>query len=295
MKEVYGGAENADVLNNVTLNITNGTFDQVFGGNNVGGRITGSITVNIEETGCKPVIIGELYGGGNMAGYSIYGYKEVNGKWVPRTSNTDEGTGPASPYSDPQINVKSFTGIGNIFGGGFGETAVMVASPTVNIDVVKGRFSNQTSHERFTNKQWTLDSANKRYSKTIGGATVYVPAHEVNTIGGIYNVFGGGNAAKVIGTPHVKVGTQDYVEITTNLSDVRGYCTRTGGAGTQANPYTYSEPITGENAVTPTANTSYYKKVEGVDIRGNIYGGGNNAEVQGDTDVVIGKAAPTTP
>ncbi len=295
MKEVYGGAENADVLNNVTLNITNGTFDQVFGGNNVGGRITGSITVNIEETGCKPVIIGELYGGGNMAGYSIYGYKEVNGKWVPRTSNTDEGTGPASPYSDPQINVKSFTGIGNIFGGGFGETAVMVASPTVNIDVVKGRFSNQTSHERFTNKQWTLDSANKRYSKTIGGATVYVPAHEVNTIGGIYNVFGGGNAAKVIGTPHVKVGTQDYVEITTNLSDVRGYCTRTGGAGTQANPYTYSEPITGENAVTPTANTSYYKKVEGVDIRGNIYGGGNNAEVQGDTDVIIGKAAPTTP
>ena len=116
-----------------------------------------------------------------------------------------------------------------------------------------------------------------------------------DVIGAIYNVFGGGNAAKVIGTPHVKVGTQEYVEITTNLSDVRGYCTRTGGAGTQASPYTYSEPITGENAVTPTANTSYYKKVEGVDIRGNIYGGGNNAEVQGDTDVVIGKAAPTTP
>ena len=31
--------------------------------------------------------------------------------------------------------------------------------------------------------------------------------------------------------------------------------------------------------------------VEGVDIRGNVYGGGNNANVTGDTKVVIGKEA----
>lgn len=36
--------------------------------------------------------------------------------------------------------------------------------------------------------------------------------------------------------------------------------------------------------------TTYYKKytVLGVDIRGNVYGGGNNAEVTGNTNVVIG-------
>ena len=37
--------------------------------------------------------------------------------------------------------------------------------------------------------------------------------------------------------------------------------------------------------------TTYYRKypVVGVDIRGNVYGGGNNAEVTGNTNVVIGK------
>ena len=32
--------------------------------------------MNIEETGCRPIIIGELFGGGNRAAYSIYGYTE---------------------------------------------------------------------------------------------------------------------------------------------------------------------------------------------------------------------------
>ena len=38
---------------------------------------------------------------------------------------------------------------------------------------------------------------------------------------------------------------------------------------------------------------TYYRKypVVGVDIRGNVYGGGNNAEVTGNTNVNIGKRA----
>ena len=275
MKEVYGGAEDADVLDNVTLNITNGTFDQVFGGNNKGGRVAGSITVNVEETGCKPVIIGELYGGGNLAGYSIYGYKQVNGKWRPRTSDTDDGTGPNTPYASPVVNVKSFTGIGNIFGGGYGQGAVMVADPTVNINVVKGRFSDKTSAERFTVKGYVLEddpnnSGKKRYSKTIGGNTVYVPEHEENTIGAIYNVFGGGNAAEVIGTPHVNIGT-----LTGEVISL------------------VSKPIEDSEGKTPSQDgwTPSYeiRTVEGVDIRGNVFGGGNEAAVTGDTKVVIGK------
>ena len=275
MKEVYGGAEDADVLDNVELNITNGTFDQVFGGNNKGGRVAGSITVNIEETGCQPVIIGELYGGGNLAGYSIYGYKQVNGDWEPRTSANDEGTGPNTPYASPVINVKSFTGIGNVFGGGYGQGAVMIADPTVNINVVKGRFSDKTSAERFTVKGYVLEadpnnSGKKRYSKTIGGNTVYVPEHEVDAIGAIYNVFGGGNAAEVIGTPHVNIGT-----LTGEVISL------------------VSKPIEDSEGKMPSQDgwTPSYeiRTVEGVDIRGNVFGGGNEAAVTGDTKVVIGK------
>ncbi|MBQ2180324.1 MAG: hypothetical protein II450_07980, partial [Prevotella sp.] len=60
--------------------------------------------------------------------------------------------------------------------------------------------------------------------------------------------------------------------------------------GTEESPYTYIA-ATG-NAV---EGTKYYEEkdvendVLGADIRGNVYGGGNNAEVTGNTNVVIGK------
>ena len=58
------------------------------------------------------------------------------------------------------------------------------------------------------------------------------------------------------------------------------------GSGTTADPYEYI-PATG----TAVDGTTYYKRysVLGADIRGNVYGGGNNAEVTGNTDVIIGK------
>ena len=126
LNAVYGGAEDADIHGDVELTITNGTFDRVFGGNNKSGQINGSITVNIEEVGCRPIIIGELYGGGNLAPYSIYGYN---------TDGTPKESG-ANPSDDPEVNVKSFTSIGTVYGGGYGEQAVMVGSPTVNINEV---------------------------------------------------------------------------------------------------------------------------------------------------------------
>ena len=247
LQAAYGGAEAAAIQGNVTLNITNGTFDRVFGGNNLSGTINGSITVNVEEVGCKPIKIGELYGGGNEAGYSVYGY-DSDGKPV------ESGTTPL--YNDPQVNVKSFTSIGNIFGGGYGSGATMVGNPTVNVNEVYGRYYN----------------------------------------GAINNVFGGGNAAKVIGNTNVNIGTlakvsiRSFVEKTVTVgTSVEGLYTRSG-EGTEESPYTYIA-ATG-NAV---EGTKYYEEkdvendVLGADIRGNVYGGGNNAEVTGNTNVVIGK------
>jgi hypothetical protein len=68
-------------------------------------------------------------------------------------------------------------------------------------------------------------------------------------------------------------------------SNVSTLYTRSG-AGTTADPFVYT-------AATETAveGTTYYEKkdVIGADIRGNVYGGGNNAEVTGNTNVTIGK------
>jgi hypothetical protein len=258
LQAVYGGAEAADIKGNVTLNITNGTFDRVFGGNNLSGTIGGSITVNVEEIGCKPVKIGELYGGGNQAGYSVNGYND---------DSTPKESGPKL-YEDPQVNVKSFTSIGEVFGGGYGAGATMVGNPTVNVNVANGRYYNDEV------------SVVGENAETSGHYPI--PSHAKGKMGAINNVFGGGNAAKVIGNTNVNIGTLEEVYVVKQVNvgdDVSSLYIRN-------NDGTY-------NAATGTAEegVTYYEKkdVLGVDIRGNVYGGGNNAEVTGDAKVNIGR------
>ena len=255
IEEIYAGAENADVGNDVSLTITSGKFGRVFGGNKTSGRLHGSIVVNIEENPeCStPIIIGELYAGGNEAPYSIYGYKkDSNDKWIPReksdydamsASQKDaEGIGSA-PHNGPMLNVRAFTSIGNIFGGGYGESAVMVGSPVVNINEVEGgrAYSGETK---------TLND---------GVQVTLQPRAADGKMGVIGTVFGGGNAAKVIGDTHVNIGTTK-TETFESIED---------------------DPATTEN--------EKVKTVVGADIRGNVYGGGNNAAVEGKTNVVIGE------
>ena len=252
LQEAYGGAEAADIHDNVTLTITNGTFNRVFG----------------------PVVIGELYGGGNLAAYSIYGYND---------DGTPKETG-SNPFDDPVVNVRSFTSIGAVYGGGYGTGARMIASPTVNINESLGTpdsypTTGDYDANGFKGKTITLDEGKETEHK------VTLPAHTKGKMGAIGDVFGGGNAAEVKGNTTVNVGTSEYEEIVSVATgaDVTGYYTRSG-EGTEASPYTYDE-ATG----TAVEGTTYYQKVLGVDIRGNVYGGGNNAEVTGDTNVNIGK------
>ena len=258
IEEIYAGAQNADVGSDVSLTITSGKFGRVFGGNKTSGRLHGSIVVNIEENPecTTPIIIGELYAGGNKAPYSIYGYKDekdANDKWIPRqksdydamsdSEKEAEGIGSA-PHNGPMLNVRAFTSIGNIFGGGYGESAVMVGSPVVNINVVEGG-------RAYAGETKILED---------GVQVTLQPRAADSKMGVIGTVFGGGNAAKVIGDTHVNIGTT-ATETFVSVND---------------------DPTT-------TEVNEKVKTVVGADIKGNVYGGGNNAEVTGDTDVVIGK------
>jgi len=178
LREIYGGAKNADIGGDIELTITSGHFDRIFGGNNLGGNILGSITVNIEETGCNPITIGELYGCGNAAAYT-----------------TPEGK------TEPTINIKSFTSIGRVFGGGLGADAVVTGNPIVNINEVVGANANITPTTVYAGTERTLSD----------GTTVILPEHDSGEIGAIGTVFGGGNAAAVHGNTTVNVGTEPTV------------------------------------------------------------------------------------
>jgi hypothetical protein len=261
-KEIYGGAENANVRGNVELTITSGTFEQVFGGNNQSGAIFGHIILNVEETSCRPIEIDELYGCGNNAAYSVYGYKNGgtdssgNINYVPRTSLSDgeavvftknaNQTAHTTPkYADPEVNIISCTRIGKVFGGGLGSGATVYGNPTVNINQIKGVWAGQTIG--------TGESATKIPDK----------------LGVIGDVFGGGNKANVVGNTNVNIGTKEKVWLHQSV-DANGNYTMSPALDQPGIP------------------------VVGANITGNVYGGGNEAEVSGDTNVTIGKDGTST-
>lgn len=90
-----------------------------------------------------------------------------------------------------------------------------------------------------------------------------------------------GNAAKVIGNTTVNIATQAEVFVVKEV---------TTGAALPAGCYTRNNDGT-YDAATGTAQegTTYYEKkdVIGADIRGDVFGGGNEAEVTGNSTVRI--------
>ena len=244
--EIYAGAKAANVDSDVSLTITSGKFERVYGGNMTSGLLKGAITVNIEETGTcpTPIIIGELYGGGYKADYSVYGY-DSDGKAIENEAEKAEG----APYDNPKLNIRSFTSIGAIYGGGC--EAKMVADPKIDINVVKG-----SRYDDATLSAASTPTLNLPY-----------PAHEKGKIGAIGNVFGGGNLANVIGNTTVNVGTETTVGFVTEPIHLR----------TDAN-----------TPLTKNSDTGLYDiTVEGANITGNVYGGGCDADIVGDAQVNI--------
>ncbi len=279
---LFAGADEANVNGNITLNITNGNFGKVFGGNNLGGAVKGKITVNVEETGCQPIKIDELYLGGNEAAYSIYGYYESGetqtetGKKIlkPRESATDsrlpvkrDGTKYASisdftNYAQPELNIISCTYIGKVFGGGLGAPATMYASPTVNVNLVPGLYA---------------DGVPEMMNSLGLSADAYA---NPNNVGIIRNVYGGGNEADIVGNTTVNIAVEYVVKQVNVGASVTDYYTRSG-AGTTADPFVYT-------AATGTAEegTTYYEKGSAY-IIGSVFGGGNAADVLGNTNVTM--------
>ncbi len=316
LADMYGGAKNADVNSNIVLNIQSGRFNRVFGGNNLGGCVRGSITVNIEETGCHPIIIGQLFGGGNQAGYSVYGYKMENDKWVPREATDDLENGMTAAFADPKVNVKSFTSIGEIYGGGYGESAVIVGNTNVIINECVGDNANeemimetvddpdnpgqtitQSTGISQNTGQWIHFVAGTRKNAQDEDEdiieTVWQPEHKAGEIGTIGNVFGGGNAAPVHGSTNVLIG-----QLATVLFETPTTKTVTVNVTDPDTGDNVIDPVTGEAVTTqveePTTDADRTHTVIGVNITGNVYGGGNAALVTGDTNVLIGTEDPTT-
>ena len=269
---VYGGAKNADVNSDIVLNITNGTYTKVFGGNNQGGAVWGSITVNIQEEGCKPIIIGELYGGGDRAPYSIYGYKTVQGVLTPLEAGDNDAL--QTPYKDPRINVISASKIGTIYGGGY--LAKVVGSPHINVNMEQGKVLN-VANDYASGQDYTVHEI----VQDAQDANKYNAILEIGKIG---TIFGGGNQADVIGDTYVEIGTGTWHNGANGelvaISPARNAANITGdvfGGGNGLTNDVTSAKVTG--------NTNIY--FANGTIAQSVYGGGNLAQVSGNTYVNI--------
>ena len=220
IEEIFGGAKNADINADIDLRVTNGSaLKRVFGGNNTSGAINGSITVTIEEGGCEPIRIDELYLGGYLAPYSVYGYEMNNdGTYKYKEGATDEEgnsineriplTSGNNPKQDPRINVISATHIGNIYGGGY--KAKLVGNPHVNVNMKPGkilaRYVVNTEDNPFVGEH--KDNENHVIWK---GKEIAQDGDGILEIGTIDNIYGGGNLADIVGNTYVEIGTGRWI------------------------------------------------------------------------------------
>lgn len=252
---VYGGANRADVTGPIVLTITEGRIANVFGGNNNSGTITNGITVNIEKK-ASPCVweIGNVYGGGNLAEYS--------------------GT--------PKVNIKNGT-VTNVFGGGNGDPNdnTQVPGQVGGSDVTIGD-ANADYCAVVTGNVYGGGNAAKVSGNT---KVTYNDTHASSQVG---NLFGGGNAAGVTGKTEVSLANGKVI------TNVYGGCNTKGTVGT-----TSTVTLTGGTVQGSVfgggfgSNTEVTGKAT-VDISGNftsvvqdVYGGGDNGQVNGGTAVNI--------
>lgn len=196
--ELFGGAVEADVNDDVILDVTSGSYKKVFGGNNKGGKISGTITVNVREIGCKPIEIEELYGGGNEADYE-----------APLDPSDETGT---RRLPSPVVNIISATKVGTVYGGG--RLANVTGDPLVNINMEPGILNTERDDGTSNDEPQELGTVGTvfggGYKGWVKGNTLVKIGTEPDKSAHIEgSVFGGGDNADVIGSTNVKIGTSD--------------------------------------------------------------------------------------
>ena len=281
LEAIYGGSENANVYSDVVIDITNGHYGAIYGGNNTRGKIYGSITINVHEEGCKPIIIDNLYGGGYNADYSIYGYNDDGSARTKTQYDALDASEKAkiTVQRDPQINIISATRIGKIYGGGY--NAKMIGSPSVNVNMEEGfvtaKYVTKDPDDFKEGDHHVIDhgvDCSYYVEKLEDGKAIL----RRGTVGSVY---GGGYKGDVQGDTDVEIGTGEWLNFTgkRETTDAEGKVytynsetnkwdwTKTEG-GTTTSGTVDDKPAPARNAATITEN---------------VYGGGEGeAKESGD-------------
>lgn len=314
-----GVAGPADVLGTAKTEINAGLITQVFGGSNTNGAI-GNIDLTVIPNPSCPELINEVFSGNNQAPMfgdivtDLYGDcdDEIDG------TNFYGGTNLAPIYGNVTLNVYGgyYT---NVFGGSKGYIDPLDASNNIAANIMKYPTiaEVQANPGNYPDGLLAYLQANTALVGTGGNVTLNLyGGHVVNAFGGsdvlgniegnitvnvidledssticpldLTNVYGGGHDAAY--TP--ALATNNYPEVNilngTVSNNVFG-----GGLGETAT--VTSNPVVTIGDLT-SGHESYaavvgrIETVSGIDqYYGNVYGGGELAQVDGDTKIVMQK------
>ena len=279
---IYGGAEAANVYSDVVIDITNGTYGAIYGGNDTSGQIYGSVTINVHEEGCKPIVIGKLYAGGYNADYSIYGYyqdAEDGNKWKARTKAqynqlSEVEKAKITVQRDPQINIISATRIGKIYGGGY--QAKLIGNPSVNVNMEKGfiatKYASDTKFEpgKHSVTEHDMDCSYEVEKREDGKAIL-----AIGTIGTIY---GGGYKGDVQGDTRVEIGTGEWLNFTSKreTTDADG---KVYTYNSETNKWDWTKTVD-ETTTSGTVDDKPIPARNAATILGNVFGGGEGEALE---------------
>ena len=286
IKRVFGGgngtAVEANIYGDATSLVHGGVINEAFGGSNEQGIITGTTALEIDSTGCD-VFIGSVFGGGNNA--IIFGDGELtilcgagNFDEVYGGSNMADIGDPTHP-SNVTLNIQGGV-INKVFGGSKGRLADPANSITEKSANIYGNV--------------TLNLQGGRIGHAYGGSNINGNVHGIITVNVldledpdcpliVDTIFGASNATPytpdsvlVHGVKSTPISPIVNVKHIRNGQSIQG-CVFGGGNGTQAvvtaNPkVTIGDPDNSSHVAT---------------IKENVYGGGNQAQVVGDTHVIL--------
>ena len=272
---VYGGANQADITGDIVLNITEGKINNVFGGNNQDGDISGTITVNInKKVEPEPCIwyVGNVYGGGNLASYTA--------PFVP------ESTTVYTNY--PEVNILNGLVTTDVYGGGLGSTATVTGNPVVHVN------GGSVGHDVFGGGSEAAVNGATHVTVTTGsvGQDVYGGGALANTGATTVDIMGGTITRDVYGggLGDGSHAPQEGGAVTVNIGAAAGETTGTsaleehsGNAIIGGNVYgcNNSNGSPQDNVTVNIYGTAHTVGVNTIDDAGyaiaNVFGGGNQA------------------
>lgn len=309
---IFGGGngERADMPGaNVTEGnaytlVNGGVYNAVFGGSNTKGTIAKDMKLNIvPEGGCGLELIGNLYGGGNLAPSKGGSLTVECGEIV--LGNVYGGANAAYVDGDVTLTIKGGSNIDYVFGGSRSVAAENhVGGYAINGNVtliLKGGIianafgGSDTKGNIKGNVRVLVDDAEDagcplKVDNVYGGGkdAAYTPQDPtaatpaVDVVNGTVNkaVFGGGlgAGATVTANPTVNIGGTGANRAVVGGRLIDDSADGKGdvfGGGSEADVLKDGDN-TGNTSVTLSGNA---------EVMGNVYGGGNKAAVEGDTEV----------